>query len=149
MRLCRICLATRQSLHTITHRRNPLKYFAYLSGYHEDWKKPTNESRHKQLVVAKRYFNTQGGSPVSIGCELEQYSELKHLIAGTTSVVGMAESGRSASERSRGQSTITDGPESHLPALRLSQSALTGTGTDEPFMDPFPRRPAGGEKPQQ
>src|SRR6185503_12463553 len=57
--------------------------------YHEDWKKETNEPRYKQLSAIKRHLNGEAGSPVSIGCELEQYSELKHVIAGTTSIVGM------------------------------------------------------------
>jgi 5-methylthioadenosine/S-adenosylhomocysteine deaminase len=54
---------------------------------HNQW---PNEARYKAMVDAKQYLNGEAGSPVSIGCEMEKYGELKALIAGTTSVVGAA-----------------------------------------------------------
>jgi 5-methylthioadenosine/S-adenosylhomocysteine deaminase len=54
---------------------------------HNQW---PNEPRYKAMVDAKQYLNGEAGSPVSIGCEMDKYGELKALIAGTTSVVGSA-----------------------------------------------------------
>jgi cytosine/adenosine deaminase-related metal-dependent hydrolase len=54
---------------------------------HNQW---PNEARYKAMVNAKQYLNGESGSPVSIGCEMEKYGELKALMAGTTSVVGAA-----------------------------------------------------------
>ena len=56
-------------------------------GNHNQW---PNEARYGAMVDAKQYLNGEGGSPVSIGCEMEKYGEVKALIAGTTSVVGAA-----------------------------------------------------------
>lgn len=53
---------------------------AYLN--HNQW---TGEPRYKALVDAKQYLNGEG-SPVSLGCEMDKYGELKALISGTTSV---------------------------------------------------------------
>jgi cytosine/adenosine deaminase-related metal-dependent hydrolase len=54
---------------------------------HNQW---PNEARYKAMVDAKQYLNGEAGSPVSIGCEMNKYGELKALVAGTTSVVGSA-----------------------------------------------------------
>jgi cytosine/adenosine deaminase-related metal-dependent hydrolase len=54
---------------------------------HNQW---PNEARYKAMVDAKQYLNGEAGSPVSIGCEMDKYGELKALIAGTTAVVGSA-----------------------------------------------------------
>jgi 5-methylthioadenosine/S-adenosylhomocysteine deaminase len=54
---------------------------------HNQW---PNDPRYKAMVDAKQYLNGEAGSPVSIGCEMDKYGELKALIAGTTSVVGSA-----------------------------------------------------------
>jgi cytosine/adenosine deaminase-related metal-dependent hydrolase len=54
---------------------------------HNQW---PNEPRYKAMVDTKQYLNGEAGSPVSIGCEMDKYGELKALIAGTTSVVGSA-----------------------------------------------------------
>jgi len=54
---------------------------------HNQW---PNEARYKAMVDTKQYLNGEAGSPVSIGCEMDKYGELKALIAGTTSVVGSA-----------------------------------------------------------
>jgi cytosine/adenosine deaminase-related metal-dependent hydrolase len=54
---------------------------------HNQW---PNEARYGAMVDAKQYLNGESGSPVSIGCEMEKYGEVKALIAGTTSVVGAA-----------------------------------------------------------
>ncbi|CAN5903762.1 hypothetical protein BH11MYX3_BH11MYX3_21450 [soil metagenome] len=61
---------------------SPIKAYAN----HNQW---TNEARYKALVDAKQYLNGEG-SPVSLGCEMDKYGELKALIAGTTSVQGSA-----------------------------------------------------------
>ena len=60
---------------------------AKLYTNHNQW---PNEARYKAMVDAKQYLNGEAGSPVSIGCEMDKYGELKALIAGTTSVVGSA-----------------------------------------------------------
>jgi cytosine/adenosine deaminase-related metal-dependent hydrolase len=60
---------------------------AKLYTNHNQW---PNEARYKAMVDAKQYLNGEAGSPVSIGCEMNKYGELKALIAGTTSVVGSA-----------------------------------------------------------
>jgi len=60
---------------------------AKLYTNHNQW---PNEPRYKAMVDAKQYLNGEAGSPVSIGCEMDKYGELKALIAGTTSVVGSA-----------------------------------------------------------
>jgi 5-methylthioadenosine/S-adenosylhomocysteine deaminase len=54
---------------------------------HNQW---PERKRYKALVDTKQYLNGEAGSPVSIGCELLKYGELKGLIAGTTSIVGGA-----------------------------------------------------------
>jgi len=54
---------------------------------HNQW---PNEARYKAMVDAKQYLNGEAGSPVSVGCEMDKYGELKALVAGTTSVVGAA-----------------------------------------------------------
>lgn len=53
---------------------------------HNQW---TSEVRYKALVDTKQYLNGEG-SPVSLGCEMNKYGELKALVAGTTSVQGSA-----------------------------------------------------------
>jgi hypothetical protein len=45
------------------------------------------DPRYGALVDAKQYLDSEAGSPVDYGCEMEKYSELKALIAGTTSTV--------------------------------------------------------------
>jgi hypothetical protein len=60
---------------------------AKLYTNHNQW---PNEPRYKAMVDAKQYLNGEAGSPVSIGCEMNKYGELKALIAGTTAVVGSA-----------------------------------------------------------
>ncbi|MBK8254758.1 MAG: amidohydrolase family protein [Polyangiaceae bacterium] len=54
---------------------------------HNQW---TNEARYGAVVDAKQYLNGESGSPVSVGCEMNKYGELKGLIAGTTSILGAA-----------------------------------------------------------
>ena len=54
---------------------------------HNQW---PSDPRYKAMVDAKQYLNGESHSPVSIGCELLKYGELKGLIAGTTSIVGAA-----------------------------------------------------------
>ena len=49
---------------------------------HNDW---TSDTRYKQVVDAKQYLNSEGGSPVDLRCEVDKYAEIKALIAGTTS----------------------------------------------------------------
>jgi hypothetical protein len=44
-----------------------------------------SDPRYSALVDAKQYLNSEGGSAVDYGCEMEKYGELKALIAGTTS----------------------------------------------------------------
>jgi len=51
---------------------------------HNDW---TNEARYGAMVDAKQYLSSEGTSPVDYRCELDKYSEIKALIAGTTSMV--------------------------------------------------------------
>ncbi|HEY4175729.1 MAG TPA: amidohydrolase family protein [Kofleriaceae bacterium] len=53
---------------------------------HNQW---PNDVKYKALVDAKQYLNGEG-SPISLGCEMDKYGELKHLIAGTTSIQGSA-----------------------------------------------------------
>ncbi|CAN5919427.1 hypothetical protein BH11MYX2_BH11MYX2_14030 [soil metagenome] len=53
---------------------------------HKQW---TNELKYKALVDTKQYLNGES-SPVSLGCEMDKYGALKHLIAGTTSIQGSA-----------------------------------------------------------
>ena len=60
---------------------------AKLYTNHNQW---PNEPRYKAMVDAKQYLNGEAGSPISIGCEMNKYGELKALVAGTTSVVGSA-----------------------------------------------------------
>ncbi len=54
---------------------------------HNQW---PNEARYKAMVDTKQYLNGEAGSPISLGCELNKYGEMKALIAGTTSVQGSA-----------------------------------------------------------
>jgi len=53
---------------------------------HNQW---PNEARYKALVDTKQYMNGES-SPMSLGCEMLKYGELKALVAGTTSVQGSA-----------------------------------------------------------
>ena len=55
---------------------------------HNQW---TNDPQYGALVDAKQWLNGEtAGSPVSLGCEMDKYGEIKGLIAGTTSIVGAA-----------------------------------------------------------
>lgn len=55
---------------------------------HNQW---PSDPRYQAMVDAKQYLNGEStGSPVSLGCEMDKYGELKALIAGTTSVAGAA-----------------------------------------------------------
>ena len=54
-----------------------------------------NDQRYSALIDAKQYLDGEGASPVNYGCELEKYGELKGLVAGTTSTVSSAGTGRS------------------------------------------------------
>lgn len=54
---------------------------------HDQW---PNRKRYKAMVDAKQALNGEGGSAISLGCEMVKYGELKALVAGTTSVVGAA-----------------------------------------------------------
>ena len=60
---------------------------------HNQW---TSSPRYGALVDTKQYLNGESGSPVSLGCELDKYGELKGLIAGTTSIQGSATPGNKA-----------------------------------------------------
>lgn len=55
--------------------------------HHDQW---TADPRYAAMLDAKQYLNGDGGSPVDFGCELEKYTELKALVAGTTSIVSHA-----------------------------------------------------------
>ncbi|HEX3343734.1 MAG TPA: amidohydrolase family protein [Polyangiaceae bacterium] len=55
---------------------------------HNQW---TSDPKYGALVDAKQWLNGEtSGSPVSLGCEMDKYGEIKGLIAGTTSIVGAA-----------------------------------------------------------
>jgi cytosine/adenosine deaminase-related metal-dependent hydrolase len=55
---------------------------------HNQW---TDDPKYGALVDAKQWMNGEtAGSPVSLGCEMDKYGEIKGLIAGTTSIVGAA-----------------------------------------------------------
>lgn len=55
---------------------------------HNQW---PNDAKYGALVDAKQWMNGEtAGSPVSLGCEMDKYGEIKGLIAGTTSIVGAA-----------------------------------------------------------
>lgn len=55
---------------------------------HNQW---PNDDRYGAMVDAKQWMNGEtAGSPVSLGCEMDKYGEIKGLIAGTTSIVGAA-----------------------------------------------------------
>jgi hypothetical protein len=55
---------------------------------HNQW---PNDPKYNELVNAKQWMNGEtSGSPVSLGCEMDKYGEIKGLIAGTTSIVGAA-----------------------------------------------------------
>jgi 5-methylthioadenosine/S-adenosylhomocysteine deaminase len=68
---------------------------------HDDWTKDTNEPRYTVMVDVKQCLeDASQGKPVwcpatydgagSLKCEMEKWGELKALVAGTTSVVGLA-----------------------------------------------------------
>lgn len=57
---------------------NPGVYY----GNHNQW---TSNPRYSQVVDAKQYLNSEGGSPVDLRCEIDKYAELKAVLAGTTS----------------------------------------------------------------
>lgn len=59
-------------------------------GHHGGWKE---EPRYKALVDAKQWLNGEG-SPVSIGCELNKYAEIRAIVTGTTSMLGMVGTGK-------------------------------------------------------
>jgi 5-methylthioadenosine/S-adenosylhomocysteine deaminase len=56
-------------------------------GNHNQW---TNEARYGALVDAKQDLNGEGNNRSDLGCEMDNYGELKVIVAGTTSVVGAA-----------------------------------------------------------
>jgi 5-methylthioadenosine/S-adenosylhomocysteine deaminase len=86
---------------------------------HNQW---PNEPRYKAMVDAKQYLNGEAGSPVSIGCEMDKYGELKALIAGTTSVVGSANPANRACYGSLAR-TI-DQSANGLPADRIQAATI-------------------------
>ncbi|MEO7096299.1 MAG: amidohydrolase family protein, partial [Polyangiales bacterium] len=55
---------------------------------HNQW---TAEPRYSAMVDTKQYLNGEG-STADLGCEMDKYGELKGLVAGTTSIVGAANS---------------------------------------------------------
>ncbi len=68
---------------------------------HDDWTKDTNEPRYTVMVDVKQCLeDASQGKPVwcpakfdgagNLKCEMEKWGELKALVAGTTSVVGLA-----------------------------------------------------------
>ncbi len=68
---------------------------------HDDWTKNTNEPRYTVMVDVKQCLeDASQGKPVwcptsfdgagSLRCEMEKWGELKALVAGTTSIVGLA-----------------------------------------------------------
>jgi cytosine/adenosine deaminase-related metal-dependent hydrolase len=68
---------------------------------HDDWTKDTNEPRYTVMVDAKQCLeDASQGKPVwcppkyngtgNLKCEMDKWGELKALVAGTTSVVGLA-----------------------------------------------------------
>ena len=70
--------------------------YAHFDVFDEnDWSPPhlyadhdgyTGDARYGALVDAKQYLNGEG-SAVDDGCEMDKYSEIKALLAGTTSLV--------------------------------------------------------------
>jgi len=56
---------------------------------HNQW---TSEPRYHAMVDAKQWMNGEGGSTQDLGCEMDKYGELKGLMAGTTSILGAANS---------------------------------------------------------
>ena len=74
---------------------------AKLYSNHNQW---PNEAKYKAMVDTKQYLNGEAGSPVSLGCELNKYGEMKALIAGTTSVQGSANPSDRACYRSLARS---------------------------------------------
>ena len=68
---------------------------------HEDWTKNTNEPRYTVMVDVKQCLeDASQGKPTwcpakydgagNLKCEMEKWGELKGLVAGTTSIVGLA-----------------------------------------------------------
>jgi cytosine/adenosine deaminase-related metal-dependent hydrolase len=71
---------------------------------HDDWTKDTNEPRYTVMVDAKQCLeDASQGKPTwcpakyngtgNLKCEMEKWGELKALVAGTTSVVGLPGTG--------------------------------------------------------
>ena len=56
---------------------------------HNQW---TSDPRYHAMVDAKQWMNGEGTSTQDLGCEMDKYGELKGLIAGTTSILGAANS---------------------------------------------------------
>jgi hypothetical protein len=56
---------------------------------HNQW---TSDPRYHAMVDAKQWMNGEGTSTEDLGCEMDKYGELKGLIAGTTSILGAANS---------------------------------------------------------
>jgi 5-methylthioadenosine/S-adenosylhomocysteine deaminase len=68
---------------------------------HDDWTKDTNEPRYTVMVDVKQCLeDASQGKPVwcptkydstgNLKCEMEKWGEMKALVAGTTSIVGLA-----------------------------------------------------------
>jgi hypothetical protein len=56
---------------------------------HNQW---TQDPKYKAMGDAKQWMNGEAGSTQDLGCEMDKYGELKGLVAGTTSILGAANS---------------------------------------------------------
>jgi hypothetical protein len=69
----------------------PARRQAQATGVYTNHNQWTTDPKYGALVDAKQWLNGEtAGSPVSLGCEMDKYGEIKGLIAGTTSIVGAA-----------------------------------------------------------
>jgi len=93
---------------------SPTKIYAN----HNQW---PNDARYGAMVDAKQYLNGEG-SPVSLGCEMDKYGELKGLIAGTTSIQGSANPANKACYGSLAR-TIDQSP-NDLPIDKIQTATL-------------------------
>ena len=102
---------------------------------HNQW---TSDPRYHAMVDAKQWMNGEGASTEDLGCEMDKYGELKGLVAGTTSILGAANSANRACYGSLAR-TIDQSPNDlgsdKMQVATLFPSTSTADGVCSNFAD--------------
>jgi 5-methylthioadenosine/S-adenosylhomocysteine deaminase len=102
---------------------------------HDQW---PQEDDYGAMVDAKQYLNGEFGSPVSLGCEMLKYGEMKALVAGTTAVQGSPGAQNKACYGSIARTidmTPNDLPDDKIQTATIFPSTTSANGVCANFAD--------------